>query len=96
MSIFLENYLNDIISDIHILPFPFSSDDGFSVKDYYQINKTLGNWTNIEKIAGSFRLMSDLVINHCSAHHDWFRNSKIVKVLERLFHSSGSRPELAA
>ena len=77
LSIFLENYLNDIITDIHILPFfPFSSDDGFSVKDYYEINKTLGNWTNIEKIASSFRLMSDLVINHCSAHHDWFSQFK--------------------
>ncbi len=77
LSTFLENYVSDIVTDIHILPFfPFSSDDGFSVKNYYEVNKALGTWSNLEKIASNFRLMSDLVINHCSSHHDWFLQFK--------------------
>jgi sucrose phosphorylase len=36
---FAQKYLKDSISTIHFLPFfPFSSDDGFSVVDFFSIN----------------------------------------------------------
>lgn len=74
---FAQNRLSDIINGIHILPFfPYSSDDGFSVIDYSQVNDSLGDWDDIEKIAGNFHLMSDLVINHCSSRSRWFDNFK--------------------
>ena len=63
-----------MISSIHILPFfPWSSDDGFSVKDYRQVDASLGDWSDVEHLAGSFRLMVDGVINHISARSDWFQ-----------------------
>lgn len=74
---FVNSHLNDIVSSIHILPFfPFSSDDGFSVINYLQVNEALGEWEDIEAIAGEYRLMSDLVINHCSSRSEWFEQFK--------------------
>ena len=33
---------------VHILPFfPYSSDDGFAVMNYYEVNQTLGTWEDI-------------------------------------------------
>ncbi len=72
---FLNDYLVDAISAVHILPFfPYSSDDGFSVMDYLAVNESHGTWEDIERIAGDFRLMADLVINHMSARSRWFEN----------------------
>ncbi|REL29035.1 alpha-amylase [Thalassotalea euphylliae] len=72
---FADNYLQDHINSIHILPFfPYSSDDGFSVIDYSSVNESLGDWQDIKAIATKKRLMSDLVINHCSSRSLWFDN----------------------
>lgn len=74
---FSKKHLKDVINGIHILPFyPYSSDDGFSVIDYVQVNDSLGDWTHVEAIAKEFRLMADLVVNHCSARSRWFENFK--------------------
>ena len=60
---------------IHVLPFfPFTSDDGFAVKDYTKIDEKHGKWSDLEKITSKFNVMIDLVINHCSAEHQLFRN----------------------
>ena len=72
---FLKERLRQIISCIHILPFfPFTSDDGFSVSDYMQVNPELGDWEDITTLASDFDVMSDLVVNHVSADHQWFKN----------------------
>ena len=72
---FLNEYCADTINSVHILPFfPYSSDDGFSVIDYSSVNESLGNWDDISAICSDYRLMSDLVINHCSARSAWFNN----------------------
>ena len=72
---FLSQELKGAISDVHVLPFcPFSSDDGFSVIDYYQVNPKLGKWADLTQIANEYRLMADLVINHCSSQSKWFKN----------------------
>lgn len=74
---FLDERLRDILTGVHILPFfPYSSDDGFSVMDYLMVNESHGTWEDIERIAGDFRLMADLVINHMSARSRWFENFK--------------------
>ncbi|MCA9015500.1 MAG: sugar phosphorylase, partial [Planctomycetaceae bacterium] len=74
---FSEAFLKETINGIHILPFfPFSSDDGFSIIDYRQVNPKLGNWKHITAIADKFHLMSDLVINHCSSQSEWFQQLK--------------------
>lgn len=72
---FLTDCLADTVSAVHILPFfPYSSDDGFSVMDYLAVNESHGTWEDIERIAGDFKLMADLVINHMSARSRWFEN----------------------
>jgi glucosylglycerate phosphorylase len=62
------------ITGVHILPFcPYSSDDGFSVIDYHQVDPELGAWEHVTQLGQHFRLMFDLVLNHISAHSDWFK-----------------------
>lgn len=71
---FLENLVEGTINSVHLLPFfPYSSDDGFSVIDYYAVNESYGTWDDIEALRGDFRLMFDFVCNHISAHSDWFQ-----------------------
>ena len=71
---FCEKYLTDVVNGIHILPFyPWTSDDGFSVVDYRQIDPDLGDWDDVSSMQSHFRLMFDGVINHISAHSEWFQ-----------------------
>ncbi|WP_323844905.1 alpha-amylase family glycosyl hydrolase [Microbulbifer magnicolonia] len=72
---FLKTHFTMLINSVHILPFfPYSSDDGFAVIDYKQVDPLLGDWSDILRISTDFHLMADLVINHCSAQHQWFVN----------------------
>ncbi len=65
---FLQKYFGDVISSVHVLPFyPYSSDDGFSVIDYRQVDPALGTWDDIAELGKHFRLMFDAVVNHISA-----------------------------
>ncbi|MBA7532513.1 Glucosylglycerate phosphorylase [subsurface metagenome] len=71
---FADEYLEQAINIIHILPFyPYSSDDGFSVIDYKKVNPALGNRKDIEDIGQKFNLMFDLVANHISSESIWFK-----------------------
>ena len=71
---FSQTWLKERISDIHLLPmYPWSSDDGFSVKDYRQIAPELGGWQDVEAMAKDFNLMFDFVINHISRESTWFK-----------------------
>lgn len=73
LAAFLEGRASGLFSAVHILPFfPYSSDDGFSVIDYRQVNPSLGGWEDIGRLASSYGLMVDLVINHCSRESLWF------------------------
>ena len=70
---FLLNYLDGTLNSVHILPFfPYTSDDGFAVSDFRAVNPQLGDWPDIQRIAGDFKLMSDLVLNHVSSQGAWF------------------------
>jgi glucosylglycerate phosphorylase len=72
--VLVERGLGDVLSTVHILPFfPYSSDDGFSVIDYRQVDPALGDWSHVASLGQDFELMFDLVVNHCSRHSEWFR-----------------------
>ncbi|MEO0342403.1 MAG: sugar phosphorylase [Pseudomonadota bacterium] len=72
---FLEARLKGVINGVHILPFfPFTSDDGFAVSDFYSVSPQLGDWSDVTRIANEFHLMSDLVLNHVSSQGEWFNN----------------------
>jgi sucrose phosphorylase len=71
---FLSNNLDGLINAVHILPFyPYSSDDGFSVIDYRQVDPSLGSWEDVRNLAASKRIMFDAVINHISQESEWFK-----------------------
>lgn len=72
---FLRRHFTNLLTGVHILPFsPYSSDDGFAVSDYMAVDASVGDWDDIEAISRDFDLMADLVLNHCSAQHQWFAN----------------------
>jgi sucrose phosphorylase len=74
LSNFLNNYLSGYINRVHILPFyPYSSDDGFSIIDYRQVDPQIGTWKDITQITNHFQLMFDAVINHISRKSAWFQ-----------------------
>ncbi|MCG2695417.1 hypothetical protein L6248_00575 [Candidatus Parcubacteria bacterium] len=74
MRKFLREYAGGIINKVHFLPFyPWSSDDGFSVKDYYKVSKQYGGWGDLKRIAKDFGLMLDCVANHMSVQSRWFQ-----------------------
>lgn len=71
---FAERHLDGLVSAIHILPFfPYSSDYGFSVIDYEQVDRELGSWADVEALGKRFDLMFDFVANHCSVEGPWFQ-----------------------
>jgi sucrose phosphorylase len=72
---FLDKYVYPEVNCVHILPmFPYSSDDGFSVIDYEQVNESLGTWDDIKALSLSYDLMFDAVINHISMESHWFKS----------------------
>jgi sucrose phosphorylase len=72
---FANTYLKDAISTVHFLPFfPWSSDDGFSVVDFFAINPELGSWEDVVSIGRDFQLMFDYVVNHFSSKGQWFED----------------------
>lgn len=74
---FLNDELETNINWVHLLPFyPYSSDDGFSVIDYQQVDPEIGTWEDISTLAEDFHLMFDAVINHISRESTWFQAFK--------------------
>jgi glucosylglycerate phosphorylase len=71
---FLQTNLTSEIDTLHILPFyPYSSDDGFSVIDFRQVDPNLGSWDDILTLSRGYALMFDAVVNHISKHSHWFQ-----------------------
>ncbi|MCH3918013.1 MAG: sugar phosphorylase [Spirochaetia bacterium] len=71
---FLCTYVGNSISTVHILPFfPYTSDDGFSIVDYKEVDPKVGNWQDVESLGQDYKLMFDLVANHCSRSSRWFK-----------------------
>ncbi len=95
---FLEENLAGVISGVHILPFfPFTSDDGFAVTDYRSVNSALGGWSDINRIAEEFKLMSDLVLNHVSSFSNWFQDYRQGKPpYDRFFFEADPEDDLSS
>ena len=73
-SRFFQQHLHATFSLVHLLPFfPYSSDDGFSVIDYHQVNPLCGTWPDVATLHQETRLMFDFVCNHMSSQSDWFK-----------------------
>lgn len=73
LEAFLESRLTEAFSGVHLLPFfPWSSDDGFSVIHYREVDPALGDWADIRRLAARGDLVVDLVLNHVSRESLWF------------------------
>lgn len=71
---FLGVFMRGAIDTVHILPFfPYSSDRGFSIVDFEEVDPRLGTWEDIEELGLRFRLMFDGVFNHVSSKSRWFQ-----------------------
>lgn len=71
---FCRSHLRGLISGVHLLPFyPWSSDDGFSVKDFFAVAPEYGTWADVARFRPEFDLMFDAVFNHASVQGDWFQ-----------------------
>jgi sucrose phosphorylase len=71
---FYNDHVKSVINSVHFLPFfPYTSDDGFSVVDYFQIDPEIGTWEDVKAMSKDARLMFDAVVNHISKSSDWFQ-----------------------
>lgn len=72
---FVNVLMRGAINTVHILPFfPYSSDRGFSIVDFEEVDPRLGKWEDIEELGQHVRLMFDGVFNHVSSKSRWFQN----------------------
>lgn len=56
-------------------------DNGYDISDYYKINPLFGTMEQFEQLLGALhergiRLIMDLVVNHTSDEHEWFRQAR--------------------
>ncbi|MEH0688634.1 sugar phosphorylase [Vibrio cholerae] len=71
---FLIKHVGNRLSSVHLLPFyPYTSDDGFSVVDYWKVNPGVGQWQDVRELATNYDLMFDGVVNHISSQSEWFK-----------------------
>jgi sucrose phosphorylase len=71
---FARRFMRGTMNTVHILPFfPYSSDRGFAIVDYEDVDPQLGTWREIEGLSRDFRLMFDGVFNHVSSKSRWFQ-----------------------
>jgi len=77
LDTFVSQRLRPFVTGVHLLPcFPSSSDEGFSVMDYVEIDDRFGSWDDIEEISRHGNVMLDAVVNHASTQGDWFSRWK--------------------
>jgi sucrose phosphorylase len=70
---FVNTYNQGALNTIHLLPFfPYSSDRGFAVVDFRQVDPKLGSWTDIREKKKRYDLMFDAVLNHVSSMSEMF------------------------
>lgn len=63
------------ISGVHTLPIhPSTSDGGFSVTDFTEVDPAVGQWSDVDRLAQRFTWIADAVVNHVSAGGGWFRS----------------------
>lgn len=98
LDTFLSARATGVVSAVHILPFyPSSSDDGFSVMDYFSVDPALGSWDDISALGERFDLMFDAVFNHASAQGVWFRKFLAQeRGWESAFYTVEGDPDLSA
>ena len=77
------DYLKDLGVDIlwlsPIYKSPFA-DEGYDIADYYDIDPRFGTRADVEELIAEAKkrdmyILMDLVVNHCSDEHEWFKKA---------------------
>ena len=77
------DYIKELGADyIWLTPFFVSpqNDNGYDIADYYNIDPRYGTMADVEELIAEadkrgIRLMFDMVFNHVSAEHEWFKKA---------------------
>ena len=76
---YLENLGIEIlwISPVYLSP---CADQGYDIKDYYQIDPKFGTMEDMDRLIleakkRGISILMDLVVNHCSDEHEWFQKA---------------------
>ncbi len=78
-----QNNIPNYLPITHLLPFfPWDTDRGFSVKDYYQVDPDYGDWNDIAKLGEQTKLMFDFVANHASIDNPLVQKALIAEHLK--------------
>ncbi len=81
-AFFSQEKLSEVFSLTHLLPFyPWDTDRGFSVKDYYAVADENGSWNDIATLSKQSKLMFDFVTNHASIENPLVQNALIERHL---------------
>lgn len=71
----LDKYFSRAVGGVHVLPFfPSSGDRGFAPMDYHKVDPSFGSWDDVEAIDSEYYLMFDYMINHISAHSQYYQD----------------------
>lgn len=82
-SFFSNHNLSSVFSSVHLLPFfPWDTDRGFSVKDYYAVESTYGSWEDVTEFSNVTQLMFDFVANHASIDNPLVQGGLIAEHIE--------------
>ncbi|POY71041.1 hypothetical protein BMF94_5967 [Rhodotorula taiwanensis] len=59
-------------------------DEGYDISDYQDIHEPFGNMDDCQELidkvhSHGLKILFDLVVNHCSDQHDWFKESRSSK-----------------
>ena len=65
------------ISPCYCSPF---ADQGYDISDYYNIDPVFGNMDDMDELLAEAKkrdmyILMDLVVNHCSDEHEWFKKA---------------------
>ena len=71
----LNRYYHNAIGGVHILPFfPSSADRGFAPVTYEKVDEAFGTFDDVEALGEDYYLMFDFMVNHISAHSEYFQD----------------------
>ena len=76
---YLQNLGIDILWLSPVYKSPFI-DQGYDISDYYAIDPIFGTMEDMEELIAEGKkrgisIIMDLVVNHCSSHHEWFQKA---------------------
>lgn len=71
----LNKHYSKAVGGVHILPFfPSSADRGFAPMRYDKVDEKFGTFEDIDELGKDYYLMFDFMVNHISAHSEYFQD----------------------